>query len=89
MIAHESAYEQLTLSIRENWLVVDGSVQTLQQKEEIEALLRRLLGVCGVKSELYVRSAATTRNSLNFIAELDCSRAKSPTDLVFENNTAS
>ena len=28
MVAHEPAYEQLTLSVRENWLVVDSGVET-------------------------------------------------------------
>ena len=84
MLAHESAYEQLTLSIRENWLVIEGSVETLQQEGEIKALLLRLLRVCGVKSKLYVRSSSATgepeqvqvettgESSLGFIAELDC-----------------
>ena len=72
MIAHEPAYEQLTLSVRGNWLVLDGGVETPGQKEALECFLRRLLGVCGVKSEVTVRfPSASVPRSLSAVDEGD------------------
>lgn len=74
MVAHEPAYEQLTCvsnpSVQEGWLVVDGGVETLAQKEGLEQLLRQVLGVRGVKSEICVRSGlASDKQRFNSAGE--------------------